>query len=668
MPAIADHVAFCLESFNSITLDAAPDGFNQVAVSKLADESARFKIWAGNIGAHKRRKNSLDYRLRDASHLQKQVRTLLIDLRNSLESARATLNGERIPWDEFSSDDEDEDQNKPADGYEFETELDQICADVAEAVDCLLRLSMSIRSPAAHDRLKASNSINTSHYEAFDISHIRAKFKSANSKLAEHLGEANSRRRQFFKYRESQHAKLCEGLNADTSKSVAGQQSTVISSMPQYLKDSLPDLKLGQIDEDEKSESGITQSSYATTHGDTNRLHVPTLPAEASKGPFEWSDFERRHQWINHMLEKHWRLWHCAFCIHPPFNSYKCLQDHLEDSHLNTANNDQMKACMELCTSQRSLNSTRNCPFCQELMHSTGEYKRHVGHHLEEIALFVLPRNFRDDNGDEALSEHSLRNVADDSITRSSHSANTAEEDAVRLEEALEKEREETNTRSAVSRHSSQDPITAESGSAISSTLPRTTPYPTGYHVETTESLDGYDAYRQVRIAEILSDFRTLQYYVAAAPVDPLDSEDYYTEGWAVLRQCALDGRYILNLPADMTAPNGKDTEAKAELKQVILDSYSRRHEAQKIYLRQAAAQRWIESREQILKGQRPTSSHRRQLRTCDEQLHNELAQITDEAVYQRLQGSDVSMSRWTGEDPSLRAVQRWVRDKPQTT
>lgn len=53
----------------------------------------------------------------------------------------------------------------------------------------------------------------------------------------------------------------------------------------------------------------------------------------------------------------------------------------------------------------------------------------------------------------------------------------------------------------------------------------------------------------------------------------------------------------------------------------VLLDAYGRRHEAQKIYLRQAASQRWIEHREQVLNGGRPSSKNQSQLRLCDQQL-----------------------------------------------
>ena len=52
-----------------------------------------------------------------------------------------------------------------------------------------------------------------------------------------------------------------------------------------------------------------------------------------------------------------------------------------------------------------------------------------------------------------------------------------------------------------------------------------------------------------------------------------------------------------------------------------MLDAYSRRHEAQKIYLRQAAAQRWVGWRDQVLNGERPHSGHTEQLAACDAQL-----------------------------------------------
>ena len=74
--------------------------------------------------------------------------------------------------------------------------------------------------------------------------------------------------------------------------------------------------------------------------------------------------------------------------------------------------------------------------------------------------------------------------------------------------------------------------------------------------------------YRTQRVADLLADFRNLQHYIAAAQTDPPYTEDYYTEGWAVLRQCALDGQHILNAAADTQVPRGQTAEEqdKAEL------------------------------------------------------------------------------------------------------
>lgn len=82
--------------------------------------------------------------------------------------------------------------------------------------------------------------------------------------------------------------------------------------------------------------------------------------------------------------------------------------------------------------------------------------------------------------------------------------------------------------------------------------------------------------FRTARVAEVLSDFQSLQYYIAASPVNPPNMDDYYTEGWTALRQCNIDGQRILNCGADTSVPEtsgGPEEQAKAELKQSV---YSR--------------------------------------------------------------------------------------------
>jgi hypothetical protein len=84
---ISDNVRLALNAFQSLL-----NGFDNPETSQIKDafirEQDRFKVWVGNIGAHKRGQSSLDYRLRDASHLQHGVQELLNNLIENLSEGR----------------------------------------------------------------------------------------------------------------------------------------------------------------------------------------------------------------------------------------------------------------------------------------------------------------------------------------------------------------------------------------------------------------------------------------------------------------------------------------------------------------------------------------------------------------------------------------------------
>jgi hypothetical protein len=58
----------------------------QVPLNEVEDQLARFMVWGKNLGAFQvgSQQSSLDYRLRDAPHLQKSISTVLEHLRESL--------------------------------------------------------------------------------------------------------------------------------------------------------------------------------------------------------------------------------------------------------------------------------------------------------------------------------------------------------------------------------------------------------------------------------------------------------------------------------------------------------------------------------------------------------------------------------------------------------
>ena len=166
-----------------------------------------------------------------------------------------------------------------------DSELTQIMMDVTDIIDCLLRLSVSVQNPSPHDRFKAATSTDTSFYEVSDIKHVREKFESAEEWLVKRLGKAISHRRQYFKYRDAHHQKLASGL-----EDLEVGQSTVASSIPQNLKTGNKSgsvAPFGVLDEDQRSDTGYSQTSYATSMADSERLRVPKIPKQHSRGAFE---------------------------------------------------------------------------------------------------------------------------------------------------------------------------------------------------------------------------------------------------------------------------------------------------------------------------------------------------------------------------------------------
>ncbi|CAG7554630.1 unnamed protein product [Fusarium equiseti] len=443
--SIADSVRKCLEKFSLLENVESPlvTDSDRKSVLDIAEEVARFKIWSGNIGAHSTGRRSLQYRLRDASHLQKQVISLLDELSDLLADAYAIAIGEQIPWDHVEDDGRmgfdsksESDDDVPA------TEMSQIAQNVSDVINCLLRLSVAIRNPAPHDCFATFVSIDASHYEPFDIEHVRSKFSEIEPFLADRLGRAISRRRQYFKYRESHHLKLSQGLHCQEPNDAP---STVASSLPQRAK--AAGFNMDAVDEDEASDSGVTQTSFASSHSEDDKLRVPPLPREAENGPFEcpfcytmiiassllsWKrhvladlrpyvclskdctasemEFMRRREWILHEVQNHWRMYRCPCSCGMVFPTKAQCRDHVSKNHAGAFPKDQVNSIIDLGARPIKVEDGIPCPLCKEPLHSIKEYRRHAGRHQEQLALFALPSigNDREEEQleDDAFDEH----------------------------------------------------------------------------------------------------------------------------------------------------------------------------------------------------------------------------------------------------------------------
>ena len=74
----------CKNSFDKL-LKHVETSNHQAFGQELRNEFGRFRVWAGNAGAHRTGRVSLDHRLRDASHIYKELINLLGELNNDLD-------------------------------------------------------------------------------------------------------------------------------------------------------------------------------------------------------------------------------------------------------------------------------------------------------------------------------------------------------------------------------------------------------------------------------------------------------------------------------------------------------------------------------------------------------------------------------------------------------
>ncbi|KAF4445872.1 transcription factor [Fusarium austroafricanum] len=497
---IANHVSEALASFRDLKkslsrFDTSDEDVKVDApsdlLSKAEDDFTRFKMWVGNQAAHQSGPASLDHRLREAPHLQQQVIYLLSDMLESLgDSVRLVLgNFNKEHADETSYDGQDDEiesdfSDSDIDDGPSASSLSTLLADVGEAIDCLLRLSVAIANPAPHERFRrlgAGPSEDVSFYEPHDIAYVRDKFPNISDDLSKNLGKFITRRRQFFKYRKAHHIRLTAGLEymvSDEQTDAARTeviQKTVASSLPEQFKTMLDfDPQANVIDEDIRSDTGMSQTSYATSAGFLPSglddklqepplpLRVPPLPSTAENGIFvcpfcyrmisaksrrAWkrhvfgdlrpytcllspctesnTDFDRRHNFQSHVLKYHWKSWSCPFKCEGSFSSAAELAQHVKAQHLQSGTEDEIRAVVSF-GEESALGDTGNeCLVCGLTVCGVKKYIKHVGRHLEQLALFALPSLDGEEELDDAESDE--QNSAKSSLgANSSHDSSEA--------------------------------------------------------------------------------------------------------------------------------------------------------------------------------------------------------------------------------------------------
>jgi tetratricopeptide (TPR) repeat protein len=127
--------------------------------------------------------------------------------------------------------------------------------------------------------------------------------------------------------------------------------------------------------------------------------------------------FSDRREWFEHELLHHRAQWHCDFCGENDFRSLKIFQDHIHSRHIQSMTDDQLDAIGE--ASKRFVNyvPALDCPFCHDweaklrlanlnisadeiVVVTPDQFRSHVGAHMQQLALFSIPRGFLQDDAD----------------------------------------------------------------------------------------------------------------------------------------------------------------------------------------------------------------------------------------------------------------------------
>lgn len=132
--------------------------------------------------------------------------------------------------------------------------------------------------------------------------------------------------------------------------------------------------------------------------------------------------------WFNHLLEHHLHQWRCSLCDGVPYLRLEDFKYHLHTKHRSLPDNtysDVLRSCQEPL---RTI-PVSNCPFCDKwecelrkiqphvpdpdiILVDWKRFRRHVGSHLEQLALFAIRgciSDIHEDGSDRAVGIESDR-------------------------------------------------------------------------------------------------------------------------------------------------------------------------------------------------------------------------------------------------------------------
>ncbi|KAI1456076.1 hypothetical protein F4805DRAFT_250128 [Annulohypoxylon moriforme] len=463
---------------------------NQLPIqpSILEDALDRFLLWAGNMGALQDSTNmlSLDQRLSAVPEIWEQICEFLDDLQEAVDDLTEIFEGSQ-PNRKLQSPDIT-DLNIYFD-YELDapSSLDPTYPDEANAIvevisQCLrslFRIGMLIRKASPRDRFQqALKSTDCVFPALFDVDHARHKYPKLcepNAQtLAERIGNANAKRRQFIKYCRDHKSRL------EFEEERSEKQSSKATTLPPIGSTQLNQLEWNTVED----EDNISLTTASTIFESTESCRLPALRELSPESNlfecpicFTLQSFRRekawkyhafcdlkayictvggpeceeklfvtRNAWFEHELKIHRSKYVCPICSKDS-NTKAAIISHIESTHSKMTAG-QISILAEAGQVVPTQFDARECPFCNEwsvklrsrdkekdqysaqtdgqIAVSRSRFKRHVATHQEQLAIFVVsaPQNPGDvisgseENSDSPLESN--KEIATDNTAKES--------------------------------------------------------------------------------------------------------------------------------------------------------------------------------------------------------------------------------------------------------
>ncbi|KAL7912177.1 hypothetical protein GGI35DRAFT_492123 [Trichoderma velutinum] len=438
---------------------------NVISSSEITDALERFALWAGNLGALREptSKLSLDYRLAEAPEIRNQIHRQLDYLLEAIDDV-ATVVQERQADHDITEDDInveyfdalDDPQDGPSEEIRMNVEL------ISESLKTLFRIAV----------LRAIHFSNFTFSHTFDIDYVEEKYPKLKTKeqswLAERLGKAIARRRQFIKYCRDHRDRLAlddENIEAESATTVIQSSKATTLQLEKIQTES-------NFAVDDYEDDVVSILSTSTTTDVLSTLALPRLvdlskdgeafecpicfTLKSLKGEQSWRlhafndlkpysctiggaecdslAFQDRNSWFQHELDCHRSQYACSLCADALFRKRANLRSHISNSHGQFPEH-QLKIMEDAGRTPPINFEAHSCPFCddwsvalqtkgklksqeiegQSIRVRPDRFKRHVAAHLEQLAIFAIPRATEDNTKDGWSSVNSFGSTVDSS-------------------------------------------------------------------------------------------------------------------------------------------------------------------------------------------------------------------------------------------------------------